>query len=349
MHAFKTPSDGHAARALITGGAGFIGSHLAETLVERGWDVTVIDDLSTGRLDNVSHLWVHPRFHFARGSIADGAALGPLVASCDVLFHLAASVGVTRIVDNPLEGIETNVLGTHNVLRTASRYGCKVLIASTSEIYGKSPRPLFHEDDDRILGPTSKARWSYAESKALDEFLGLAYHHQTGLPVVIFRLFNTVGPRQTGRYGMVVPRFVEQALRGQQLTVYGDGEQSRCFCDVADVVRAIVDLAASPAAVGRTFNIGSTREVTILELARTVLRLVAEQRGEAAVAFEERIRFVPYDRAYGAGFEDMRRRAPDTSRIREAIGWQPRLSLEETLERVYTSLSGRPVREAVGV
>jgi UDP-glucose 4-epimerase len=339
MYDLKQPPTTSRQRALITGGAGFIGSHLSEALLEQGWIVSVIDNLSTGRAENIRHLVGQPNYTFVDGSITDESRLSPLVAECDVLFHLAAAVGVSRIVDNPLEGIETNVLGTHGVLRLANRYGCKVLIASTSEIYGKSQRPFFHEEDDRILGPTSKSRWSYADSKALDEFLGLAYHDQMGLPVVIVRLFNTVGPRQTGRYGMVVPRFVEQALRGEQLTVYGDGGQSRCFCDVDDVVRAIVGLAGSPAAVGRAFNIGTTREISILDLARKVLRLVAQRQGDRATATDQDIRFVPYDQAYGAGFEDMRRRAPDTSRIREAIGWEPRLSLEDTLERIYGSLS----------
>jgi UDP-glucose 4-epimerase len=331
-----------APRALITGGAGFIGSHLADALMERGWTVTILDDLSTGRLANVGHLIGHPRFRFVNGSITDSTCLEPLVAQCDILFHLAAAVGVARIVDDPLGGIETNVLGTHCVLRQASRYGCTVLIASTSEIYGKSARPYFHEDDDRVVGPTSKPRWSYATSKALDEFLALAYHRQLGLPVVIFRLFNTVGPRQSGRYGMVVPRFVGQAIRGEYLTIHGDGGQSRCFCDVEDVVRAIVGLAVTPAAAGGTFNIGSTREISILDLARLVLRVVAEQRGEHAspVGWDDaRIRFVSYEQAYGPDFEDMRRRAPDTSRIRDTIGWHPTVPLEETLRRVYASLT----------
>ena len=327
-------------RVLITGGAGFIGSHLTEALLARGYDVTVLDDLSTGHLGNLRNVLGSPRFRFVAGSVTDAADVEPLIADCTTVFHLAAAVGVERIVNDPLGGMETNVIGTHEVLRLAQRHRRKVLIASTSEVYGKSMRPAFQEDDDRIMGPTSRARWSYAESKALDEFLGLAYHRQAGLPVVVFRLFNTVGQRQSGQYGMVVPRFVGQALRGEPLAVYGDGEQSRCFCDVQDAVRAIVGLAECRAAVGQVFNIGSTYEISIRELAFRVLRIVAEYLGEAAdeVAFEKRLRLVPYDQAYGPGFEDMRHRAPDIARITETIGWQPLMSLDETLSRVCVAL-----------
>jgi UDP-glucose 4-epimerase len=333
-------------RFLITGGAGFIGSHLAEALLGRGYVVTVLDDLSTGRVENVWHLLDDPRFHFVNGSITDAPIVEDLVADCDVIFHLAAA-----IVDEPLRGMEINVLGTHALLDLAHRYGRKVLVASTSEVYGKSTRAQFHEDDDQILGATSKSRWSYASSKALDEFLALAYHQQRGLPVVIFRLFNTVGPRQIGRYGMVVPRLVDQALRGERLTVYGDGRQSRCFCDVEDVVRALIGLAESPRAVGLVFNVGSTREVTILELARKVLAAVDAARTSdppPGGALDGRIRFVPYAQAYGAGFEDMRRRCPDTGRIQALIGWQPKISLEETLSRVCAALQHEQVNAPVG-
>lgn len=334
-------------RALITGGAGFIGSHLSEVLLERGYQVTVLDDLSIGRADNIAHLADDPRFCFVEGSILDQAALEPLVANCDVLLHLAASLGVRRIIDDPLGSMETNVLGTHTVLKLAGHYRPRVLIASTSEVYGKSLRERFHEDDDQILGPTTKARWSYASSKALDEFLGLAYHRQTGLPVVIFRLFNTVGPRQTGRYGMVVPNLIQQAQAGELLTVFGDGQQSRCFCDVEDVVGAIVGLAQSDEAVGKVFNIGSDHEVTILGLAKKVLEAVdATSPPLVERRFEDRVRLVPYQEAYGDGFEDMRRRRPDTSRIRDVIGWEPKVSLEETLSRVCASL-GRRVPETL--
>ena len=357
-------------KALITGGAGFIGSHLAEALLERGHHVTVIDNLSTGRLENIAHLTDHPRFRFAIDSITNEVVMDRLVSECDVIFHLAAAVGVELIVRDPVRVIETNILGTHAVLKVANRYRKKVLIASTSEIYGKNNHVPFREDDDRLLGPTTKARWSYSTSKAVDEFLGLAYHRQMGLPVVIFRLFNTVGPRQTGQYGMVVPRFVQQALRGEPLTVYGDGQQTRCFCDVEDAVRAIIGLAECPEAVGQVFNIGSTEEISILDLARTVLALVdgehgstgaeaqgsggAEEQGSGGAGQNSplhpstsapllrkhpgtsapRLRFVPYEEAYEAGFEDMRRRVPDISKIKAMIGWEPQVLLEETLRRV---------------
>lgn len=320
-------------RALITGGAGFIGSHLAEALLERDHHVMVIDDLSTGQFANIEHLTGHPRFRFAIDTITNAMVMDRLVSECDVVFHLAAAVGVELIIDSPVHTIETNILGTHAVLQAANRYRKKVLIASTSEIYGKNNRVPFREDDDRLLGPTTKARWSYSTSKAVDEFLGLAYHKEKELPVVILRLFNTVGPRQRGRYGMVVPRFVQQALAGQPLTVYGDGQQTRCFCDVADVVRAIIGLAEEPRAIGQVFNVGSTHEISILDLARKVLQLVDEVKGWDKPV-DDRIVFVPYDQAYEAGFEDMRRRVPDTSRIRALLGWEPEVSLDETLRRI---------------
>jgi UDP-glucose 4-epimerase len=321
---------------LITGGAGFIGSHLAEALLEQGDHVMVIDDLSTGRFDNIAHLTDHPHFRFAIDTITNEVVMDRLVSECDVIFHLAAAVGVELIVRDPVRVIETNILGTHAVLKVANRYRKKVLVASTSEIYGKTNHIPFGEDDDRLLGPTSKARWSYSTSKAVDEFLGLAYHRQMGLPVVIFRLFNTVGPRQTGQYGMVVPRFVGQALRGKPLTVYGDGQQTRCFCNVQDVVRAIIGLAGCPEAAGQVFNVGSTEEVTILGLAEKVLHAVDTLGVQPPTVRtqDERIMFVPYEEAYEAGFEDMRRRVPDVSKIKALTGWEPQLSLEETLRRV---------------
>jgi UDP-glucose 4-epimerase len=315
-------------RALITGGAGFIGSHLAEALLQQGHPVTVIDDLSTGSFGNIRHLVGRPHFRFAIDTITNEVVLDRLASDCDVIFHLAAAVGVQLIIQNPVHTIETNVMGTEAVLKAARRYRAKVLIASTSEVYGKGSQVPFGEEDDVVLGPTARSRWSYAASKMVDEFLGLAYHQQYGLPVVIFRLFHTVGPRQTGRYGMVVPRFVQQALRGEQLTVYGDGQQSRCFCNVEDTVRALVGLAESDAAVGRVFNVGTTEEVSILELAQRVLA----QTGDAGDS--GRIAFIPYADAYAAGFEDMLRRVPDIRRIRETTGWQPQIPLEETLRRV---------------
>jgi len=324
-------------RYLITGGAGFIGSHLAEELLARGHAVTVIDDLSTGRFENISQLVDHPAFRFAIDTIANEVVMDRLVSESDLVIHLAAAVGVELVVQDPVHVIETNVLGTRAVLTVARRYRRKVLIASTSEIYGKGERVPFAEDDDRVLGPPTVARWCYSSSKAVDEFLALAYHRQMELPVVVFRLFNTVGPRQTGRYGMVVPRFVRQALAGEPLTVYGDGTQTRCFLHVADAVRAIVALAESPDAVGQVFNVGSTEEISILELARRVLALAGE-----TAARDGHIRFVPYDEAYGggAGFEDMRRRVPDTSKIRRLTGWARQTSLDETLASVIAYARG---------
>jgi UDP-glucose 4-epimerase len=329
---------------LITGGAGFIGSHLAEALLGQGDHVTVIDNLSTGRFSNIAHLARHPHFRFAIDTITNEVVMDRLGSECDVIFHLAAAVGVELIVRDPVHVIETNILGTHAVLKVASRYRKKVLIASTSEIYGKNSQVPFCEDDDRTLGPTTKARWSYSTSKAVDEFLGLAYCRQMGLPVVISRLFNTVGPRQTGQYGMVVPRFAQQALRGQPLTVYGDGQQTRCFCDVVDVVRALIGLSQCPEAVGEVFNVGSTVEVTISELAGKVLGTVdaLNLRPSTVKADEKRIVFIPYEEAYEAGFEDMRRRVPDISKIKAVMGWEPKLSLEETLERVVTYCAQTP-------
>lgn len=329
-------SDKSAQHALITGGAGFIGSHLAELWLERGGEVTVIDDLSTGRFENIKHLTEHPRFHYAIDTISNAIVMDRLVSECDVIYHLAAAVGVELIVKDPVHVIETNVLGSQAVMKTAARYRKKVLLASTSEIYGKSGQVPFSEDDDRVLGTTTKARWSYSDSKAIEEFLGLAYHRQKGLPVIICRLFNTVGPRQTGRYGMVVPRFVRQALEGEPITVYGDGSQSRCFCNVLDVVRALVGLIESPDAVGEIFNVGSTREITILNLAQEILTQVTPEAEP-----KERIVFIPYDEAYEPGFEDMHRRVPDTRKVRATIGWQPEISLAETLSQVIAYYRSR--------
>ncbi len=324
-------------RALITGGAGFIGSHLAEALLTAGHEVTIIDDLSTGRFENIAHLVGQPGFRFAIDSITNEIVLDRLTSECDTVFHLAAAVGVELIVRRPVHTIETNIMGTDAVLRTAARYRARVLIASTSEVYGKGVRVPFDEADDVLLGPTSRNRWAYAASKMVDEFLGLAYYHEKGLPVVVMRFFNTVGPRQTGRYGMVVPRLVGQALAGQPLTVYGDGQQSRCFCDVADVVRAVMALAARSEPVGEVFNIGGSEEITILDLARLILQTLLPQA--PPVPNDPRIVFVPYADAYAPGFEDMRRRAPNTGKLRALTGWTPAISLAQTIRRVADQLS----------
>ncbi len=317
-------------KALITGGAGFIGSHLSEALLAAGHEVTIIDDLSTGRFSNIQHLVEDPRFHFAIESITNETVMDRLVSECDLIYHLAAAVGVELIVKDPVHVIETNILGSHAVLRVANRYRKKVLLASTSEIYGKNDTIPFREDDDRVLGPTTRSRWSYSTSKAVDEFLALAYHRQKGLPTVIFRLFNTIGPRQTGRYGMVVPRFVRQALAGEPITVYGDGRQSRCFTDVEDVVRATIGLAEEPRAVGEVFNVGGSEEITIGDLAQKVRRLT-DSRSE--------IVFIPYEEAYEAGFEDMQRRVPDITKVSRLIGYCPQVGLDESLRRIIAYLS----------
>ncbi len=323
-------------KALITGGAGFVGSHLAEALLDRGDEVHVIDNLSTGSIDNVEHLKRNPRFHYTIDTVLNEPILAELVDRVDVVFHLAAAVGVRLIVESPVNTIETNVHGTEMVLKLANKKRKKVLLTSTSEVYGKADAP-FREDGDLVMGPTSKGRWSYACSKAIDEFLGLAYHKEKRLPVVVARLFNTVGPRQTGRYGMVVPSFVKQALRGHPLAVYGDGTQTRCFTYVTDVVGQLIALAEEPRAVGEVWNVGNDREeVTILDLARRVV---------ARTASRSPIELVPYDRAYEEGFEDMLRRVPDLSKLRALTGYEPKVQLDEILDRVvayFTSDTTRP-------
>ncbi len=317
--------------ALITGGAGFIGSHLSEALLDAGHTVTVIDNLSTGRFENIAHLAEHPNFHFAIEDIRNETVMDRLVSECDLIFHLAAAVGVHLIVESPIHTIETNVTGTEVVLRIARRYRRKVLIASTSEVYGKGVKVPFTEDDDRVLGSTTKSRWSYAASKALDEFLALAYYREVGLPVVIFRLFNTVGPRQIGHYGMVIPRFVQWALAGVPIQVYGDGEQSRCFASVFDVVRAIVALADAPEALGEVYNIGNTEEITIRALAERIRDRIGSSSAVVCV---------PYDQAYEKGFEDMHRRVPDISKLGAAIGWEPIVGLDEIIDSVVAYYRG---------
>lgn len=312
-------------KILITGGAGFIGSHLAEALIARGEEVFVIDDLSTGSIENIIGLKSHPKFHYTIDTIANKAVMAELIDRCEVVYHLAAAVGVKLIVESPVNTIETNIYGTEVVLQLAARKKKKVLIASTSEVYGKSESTPFREDDDMVLGPTTKARWSYACSKAIDEFLALAYFRERSLPVVIVRLFNTVGPRQTGRYGMVIPRLVQQALSGEPLTVYGDGKQTRSFTSVSDVVPALMALAEHPATVGQVFNIGNDQEISITELACLIKKIAGSSSD---------IMYVPYDVAYQEGFEDMRRRVPDITKARQLIGFSPRVSIEEIVRSV---------------
>lgn len=312
-------------KALITGGAGFIGSHLAERLLDAGHDVQVLDNLSTGSIDNIWHLKAHPRFSYAIDTVSNGSLVAEMVDRCDVVFHLAAAVGVKLIVEQPVHTIETNVHGTEVVLQHASKKGKLVFIASTSEVYGKSADVPFCEEQDLVLGPTTKHRWAYACSKLMDEFLALAYWKERRLPIVIVRLFNTVGPRQTGRYGMVLPTFVNQALADEPITVFGDGTQSRSFTYVGDVVEALIALALEPRAVGEVFNVGNPGEVTIGELAIRVKTLAASRSP---------IVHVPYDQAYEAGFEDMPRRVPDISKIRNLIAFTPRLALDAIIERV---------------
>ncbi|MBW1712043.1 MAG: GDP-mannose 4,6-dehydratase [Deltaproteobacteria bacterium] len=305
-------------KALITGGAGFIGSHLAEGLLAAGHQVLVIDDLSTGAMDNIASLKAHPKFDYVIEDIFKRSLLAEWVDRAEVIFHLAAAVGVRLIVDSPVRTIRTNIGGTEAVLSQAAKKSKKVLLASTSEIYGKAEKTPFSEGDDLVLGPTVKSRWSYAASKAVDEFLGLAYFKEKGLPVVIVRLFNTVGPRQTGRYGMVLPTFVRQALRGQPLTVFGDGRQSRCFSYVGDVVEALIGLAQLDRAVGQVYNLGSDQEISIMELAQ----LVKEMSGSASP-----IELIAYDQAYEEGFEDMQRRVPDLTKIKAALGYEPQTDI----------------------
>ena len=313
------------ARSLVTGGAGFVGSHLAQELLRRGDEVYILDDLSTGSIENIDHLKPNTRFHYTLDSVQNEPVLAELIDRCDVVYHLAAAVGVKLIVESPVNTIETNVHGTEVVLKLANKKRKKVLITSTSEVYGKSTAVPFNEDQDLVLGATTKGRWSYACSKAIDEFLGIAYWHEKKLPVVIVRLFNTVGPRQTGRYGMVIPNFVCQALMNQPITVYGDGTQSRAFAYVGDVVTALADLAQHPAAVGQVFNIGNTEEITMNDLAHLIKQMTSS---------ESEIVHIPYDRAYEKGFEDMPRRVPDISKVRHLIGYQPRLNLKDTLTEI---------------
>ena len=312
-------------RVLITGGAGFIGSHLADAYLQRGDEVFILDDLSTGSIHNIDHIKKHPRFHYTIDTVQNYPIVAELVDQCDVVFHLAAAVGVKLIVESPVRTIETNVRGTEVILAAANKKKKKVLIASTSEVYGLSEQVPFREDGNLVMGATTKGRWSYACSKAIDEFLALAYWREKKLPTIVVRLFNTVGPRQTGQYGMVIPTLVKQALARRPLTVYGDGKQTRCFGYVGDVVEALVKLMDHQDAVGQVFNIGSNEEVSILELAERIRELT--QSGSEIV-------FVPYAEAYEEGFEDMPRRVPDISKVAALVGFQPKTSLDGILREV---------------
>ncbi len=310
---------------LVTGGAGFIGSHLCERLLAEGHSVTVIDDLSTGSMDNIAALLCKPGFRFVRDSVRNEQVMTVLAEKADMIYHLAAAVGVQLIVDRPVHTIETNIHGSEVVLNLANKFRIPVLIASTSEVYGKSERVPFKEDDDVVYGCTAFSRWAYACSKAIDEFLGLAYYQENGLPVVICRFFNTVGPRQTGAYGMVVPRFVRAALRNETILVYGTGKQARCFACVFDVLEAITKLMSKPSAAGQVYNIGSQEEISMNELAEKVIAMTGSK---------SKIEHISYTKAYGRPFDDMMRRIPDLTRVRQAIGYQPKYSLQATLEAI---------------
>ena len=319
--------------ALITGGSGFIGSHLADHLIAGGNAVIALDNLSTGRYENVAHLDGRPEFEFVRGSILNADLLDDLVSRVDTIFHLAAAVGVQLIVEKPLQSLATNIRGSELVFEKAHKYGVRVLVTSTSEIYGKNTSDRLGEDDDRILGSPLKSRWSYSEAKAIDEILAYTYWKERGLATVIVRLFNTVGPRQSGHYGMVIPRFVSQALAGEPLTVYGDGRQTRCFSYVGDIVQALVALIEEPRAYGRVFNLGGDEEISMRELAHLVIEL-ADSTSE--------VHTIPYEEAYEAGFEDMPRRVPDTTRARALVGFESSLGLNEIIKTVIASQQARP-------
>jgi nucleoside-diphosphate-sugar epimerase len=324
-------------RVLLTGGAGFIGSHLAEALLGAGHEVLVVDDLSTGSMDNIAHLKTHPAFEYVIDTVMHEGLMAELVDRAEVVFHLAAAVGVKLIVEAPVRTIETNVHGTEVVLKQASKKGRLVVIFSTSEVYGKSKDVPFREDADLVMGPTHKHRWAYACSKAIDEFLALAYHRERKLPVIVVRLFNTVGPRQTGRYGMVIPTFVRQALTGEPLTVFGDGTQTRSFTYVGDVVGGLVKLVTEPRAIGQVFNIGGDEELSMLDLAERVQRVTGCRPG---------VELIPYDRAYEAGFEDMPRRVPDLTKIGALIGYRPTVGLDDILARVAEDMRPALMRQA---
>ena len=312
-------------KILLTGGAGFIGSHLATELLGRGQEVLVLDDLSTGRLENLRHIQSNSGLHLKEGSILDIEVLEPLVQECDEVYHLAAAVGVRLVMEKPVETIMTNVRGAENILEVCRKHSKKIFIASTSEIYGKNKNGPLSEDDDRILGSTKKHRWAYANTKTLDEFMAFAYHQAYGLPIVIARLFNTVGPRQTGRYGMVIPNFVRSALDNKPINVYGTGDQTRCFAHVSDVIQGLVGLMEHPEAVGDVFNVGNSEETSIADVARRV---------KAMTGSSSEIRYIPYEEAYGEGFEDMERRVPNLAKIKDLIGYEPQSKLDDILTSV---------------
>ena len=324
---------------LVTGGAGFIGSHLVEALLERGEMVVAFDNLSTGRLRNLDHLGHHPNLRFVHGSVLDELAVDELMHKCDVVVHLAAAVGVKLIVEEPLRSFTTNIRGSEIVIESAFRHRRPILLTSTSEIYGKNTAVPLKEEDDRVLGTPSVARWAYSTAKAVDEILANAYHRERGLPTTVVRLFNTVGPRQSPAYGMVVPRLVRQAVAGQPLTIHGDGSQSRCFCHVSDVVRALLGLLDDPRAVGGTFNVGSQEEVSILGLAERIL---------AKTGTSSRIQLVPYELAYPAGFEDMQRRLPSIDKIRNLIGWHPTHTLDDILTEAIGEAAAEHAADVAG-
>ncbi len=312
-------------KVLITGGAGFIGGHLSKLFLEKGWEVTIIDNLLSGRMENIEELKSNPNFKFVIEDIRNEMVIDRLASDTDLIIHLAAALGVFSIVNSPLESLEINIDGTEKVLKAANRYKKKILIASTSEVYGKSTKYPYAEDDDTVFGATTKNRWSYAAAKQLDEFMGLAYYNSYNLPVVVFRLFNTVGPRQRGHYGMVVPRFVKWALKNEDIQIYGDGTQSRCFGNVFDVIEAIYKLSQEEKALGQVFNIGSTDELTIKQLAEKVIELTGSK---------SQIKLIPYENVYGKGFEDMTKRVPDITKIKATIDWKPTTKIDDTLMQV---------------
>jgi len=320
-------------KALITGGAGFIGSHLAEKLLGKGSKVCVLDDLSTGKLENIAHLRSNPNFELVIGTVLDSFLVDKLAERSDVIFHLAAAVGVELIVKKPLESLTTNIKGSETVLEMAYRYNKKILITSTSEIYGKNINGPLSETDDRILGSPLKTRWGYSTAKAVDEMLAYVYWKEKGLPSIIVRLFNTVGPRQTGAYGMVMPRFIEQALDNEPITVYGTGKQSRCFLHVKNAVQALIKLIAEPSAIGEVFNIGSQEEITIEQLAKEIIKIAGSR---------SKIKYIPYEKAYEEGFEDMQRRIPDITKINKLIGFKPTYTLSEIIKDIMDYLKDKP-------